>query len=252
MPTLETTTILFLALVALGAMVQTITGFAMGLIIMAGVAALGIADISFSAAVVSFISLANTLVALRHTRRSIDRRYLIWISVGLLPGMLLGMVLLIYLAAAYYGLLRSLLGLVIISAGVLLMITPRPYELQSGRYAIIGWGTLGGVIAGLYSAGGAPLAYMMYRQPLALDVVRATLLSVFAVSTLARSIMVAVAGDLNRDILLTAAFSIPVVILTTMLGGRIVGYLPDKLVRRLVFVLLIGVGLFLLLSDNQG
>jgi hypothetical protein len=40
--------------------VQTLTGFAMGLIIMAGVALFNIADIAFTAAVVSFISLTNT------------------------------------------------------------------------------------------------------------------------------------------------------------------------------------------------
>jgi len=39
----EINTILFLAAVALGAIVQTITGFAMGLITMAGVAVFGIA-----------------------------------------------------------------------------------------------------------------------------------------------------------------------------------------------------------------
>ena len=55
MPEIEITTFLFLAVVVLGALVQTITGFAMGLVTMAGIAVLGIADIAFSAAVVSFI-----------------------------------------------------------------------------------------------------------------------------------------------------------------------------------------------------
>jgi hypothetical protein len=39
--------------------VQTLTGFAMGLIIMAGVALFNIADMAYVAAVVSFISLTN-------------------------------------------------------------------------------------------------------------------------------------------------------------------------------------------------
>ena len=61
----EINTILFLVIVVLGALVQTLTGFAMGLIIMVGVALFNIADIAFTAAVVSFISLTNAGIALR-------------------------------------------------------------------------------------------------------------------------------------------------------------------------------------------
>ena len=63
---MDPTQIYFLILVAIGAMVQTITGFAMALIIVGGVAALGLVDLGASAAVVSLISLVNTVVALRH------------------------------------------------------------------------------------------------------------------------------------------------------------------------------------------
>ena len=55
---IEINTILFLAVVALGAVVQSDTGFAMGLVTMVGITVLGVADIAFSAAVVSFISMA--------------------------------------------------------------------------------------------------------------------------------------------------------------------------------------------------
>ncbi|SVE53193.1 uncharacterized protein METZ01_LOCUS506047 [marine metagenome] len=52
---IEINTILFLAVVALGAVVKSVTGFAMGLVTMAGITVLGVADIAFSAAVASFI-----------------------------------------------------------------------------------------------------------------------------------------------------------------------------------------------------
>jgi uncharacterized membrane protein YfcA len=242
----ETNTLLFFALVALGASVQTMTGFAMGLIIMAGVTAFNIADISFSAAVVSFISLSNTLIALRHNHRNIDLDYLKWISVGLVPVLIGGVVLLNYLSDQYADALQMLLGIVIIGAGVSLMIAPEPYQERSSPLGISSCGVLGGLIAGLYSAGGAPLAYFMYRQPIELNIIRSTLLAVFAISTFWRTIVVGFAGHINMEVLTMAGISIPVVVAATMITGRYVHLVPDRLVRRLVFVLLIAVGTFLI------
>ncbi len=242
----EINIILFLVLVAGGALVQTITGFAMGLIIIAGVTALDIAEISFSAAVISFISLANATVALRHNHRHIDFHYLKWVSVGLVPLLAVGFVLLDYFSSRYYELLKVFLGFVIIGAGVMLMMTPAPYKNKSSKLAIGSCGVLGGLIAGFYSAGGAPLAYFMYRQPIELNVIRSTLLAIFAVSTFCRSIIAGIGGHLNAGVLMVAAVSIPLVVVVTVLTGRIVHLVPDKLVRRLVFILLIGVGSFLI------
>ena len=69
---LDTNTLLFFALVAAGAIVQTVTGFALGLIIIAGVTVLGISEISLSAAGISLMTFINTIVALRHNRCHID------------------------------------------------------------------------------------------------------------------------------------------------------------------------------------
>ena len=244
---LETNTLLFFALVAAGAVVQTVTGFALGLIIIAGVTVLDIAEISFSAAVISIITFVNTVVALRNNRRHIDFDYLKWISLGLVPVLVAGVILLEYLSSKYYNFLQTLLGIVIIGAGIMLMITPAPYKEKSSNTATTLCGVLGGLIAGLYSAGGAPLAYYMYRQPVELNVVRATLLAIFAISTFWRTLVVAAAGHIDGRVLVTAGASIPVVVIVTVVTSRFVHQIPDRFVRRLVFVLLIGVGAFLIL-----
>ena len=64
---IEINTILFFAMVVLGAVVQTVTGLTM-----AGITVLGVADVAFSAAVVSFISMANTSIGLRKGYRQVD------------------------------------------------------------------------------------------------------------------------------------------------------------------------------------
>ncbi|MBO6658178.1 MAG: hypothetical protein JJ934_14880, partial [Pseudomonadales bacterium] len=78
----EINIIWFLAVVVAGVLVQTLTGFAMGLIIMVGVALFAIADIAFTAAVVSFISLVNALVAMRKGRHHIDWSLAGWMLAG--------------------------------------------------------------------------------------------------------------------------------------------------------------------------
>lgn len=243
---LEINTLLFLAVVALGAMVQTLTGFAMGLITMAGVAVLGIADIAFSAAVVSFVSLVNALVALRKGYRQVDWQLVRWVVTGLLPAMVCGIALLAYLSENYYSLLKLLLGFVIILAGTLLMISPAPFARRSGRFMQSAAGVSGGLLAGLYSAGGAPLAYFMYRQPVELNVIRFSLLAIFAITTSARSVMIGVSGQLNTSILAMSAAAVPLVVLVTLATSRLTPHVPDRLVRVLVFFVLVAVGGFLI------
>lgn len=238
----------FLLLVAAGALVQTITGFAMALIIVGGVAALSLADIGASAAVVSLVGLVNTTVALRHNYRSVDVKFLIWLSIGLIPLMLAGILLLELLSRTASDLLQNLLGIMIISAGILLMLKPKPYQQTSARITTILVGASGGLIGGMFGAAGAPYAYLMYRQPMNLVVIRATLLAVFAVATSCRTVMVGFYGHLDREVLTLAALSVPIVIVITLFAGRIAHLLPDVLVRKIAFGLLILLGGFLILG----
>ncbi|MBD3649321.1 MAG: sulfite exporter TauE/SafE family protein [Pseudomonadales bacterium] len=241
-------TILFLLLVAVGASVQTMTGFAMGLIVIGGVTALDLAEIQFTAAVISLISLVNTIVALRPTWRFIDFGYFKSVVLGITPMLVVGVLLLELLSRESYELLRSLLGVVIIVAGVMMMLKPKPWERQSPAWAATSVGCAGGIIAGLYSAGGAPLAYFMYRQPVDIRIIRATLLSIFALSTAGRTIVVGFAGHLTKDVWLTTAIAVPLVIVMTLVVSRINQYAPDALVRRLAFILLVIIGGFLMLK----
>jgi uncharacterized protein len=238
----------FLALVAVGAAVQSITGFAMALIVMGGVTALGVADISFSAAVVSLISMANAVLALRHSYKSVDLRMWLLMLTGLVPMTVVGVILLTVFSGEYYAWLRTLLGVVIIGAGSLMMAQPRPFSRASPANAAVAVGGLGGLIGGLYGAGGAALAWFMYRQPLDIIVVRSTLLATFFVSTASRSLVVGLSGQLTEEVLIVAGISLPLVILITVLSTRIAPRVPDRLIRRFVFVLLILLGASLIVA----
>ncbi len=245
----EINIVLFLVVVTVGAAVQTLTGFAMGLIIMVCVALLSIADIAFAAAVVSFISLVNALVALRKGHRFIDWRFAGFMIAGLVPAMVIGLYLLSYLSAHNDEMLRLLLGVVVIVAGTSLMIAPTPFQQRSGKLTTVVTGFFGGLLAGLYSAGGAPMAYFAYRQPVSIDTIRFTLLATFAISTVVRVAMILIAGQLTLSVVSVSLIAIPFVVVTTLVVSQFMQRLPDKAIRMLVFVVLILAGGSLIVSS---
>lgn len=240
---------LFLLFVTIGALVQAITGFALALIVMGAVTALNLADISTSAAIVSLIALMNTTLALRKSYRSADRQLVVGMIAGLLPFTALGVVVLGYLSETFYSGLRLLLGIVIIGAGSILMIQPRPFRSRSGLAAAVVTGASGGMIGGLYGAAGAPLAWLMYRQPIDFQVIRATLLMTFLASTVGRTLVVILTGQMTVPIMVTAALSIPLVVTATLIGVRVAPHVPERLIRRGVFGLLVMVGAFLIIES---
>lgn len=249
MSDIEINIISFLAVVVLGTVIQTVTGFAIGLVIMAGVAVFDITDIPFAAAVISFVSLTNALAALRKGHRHIDWHYVKWILAGVMPAMVVGLAALSWLSTNSYLALKLILGTVIVLAGTSLLIAPSPFRLPSGKIAAVTCGMTGGLIAGLYSAGGAPLAYFMYRQPVEINIIRFSLLAIFAGITGARTVMLGVSGQMTLDILKVSAVTIPLVIVVTLLSSKYLLGLPDRFVRLLVFIVMIGVGGFLVIDS---
>ena len=125
-------------------------------------------------------------------------------------------------------------------------IRDRLYRNRSGGALTLAFGVLGGVIGGLFSSGGSAWAYHLYRQPINVDVIRATLLAVLIVSCVVRTIMITVAGQMTTSILITALISVPVVIVVTEVTSRNLTRIPDNIVRRLVVGLMTLTGFFLI------
>ena len=236
----------FLAVVWLGTYIQTITGFAMGLIVMGAATYLNAAPIPITAAVLSLLALMNTVLALRERSHDIHRKYVLAIVSAQLPAMAFGLWWLHYLRQESVVTLRFLLGALIFLAGLALARKPeargRPASLKVAATA----GAIGGLFGGLFSTSGAPLAFFLFRQPLPLAVIRASLLAIFTLSATARTLMVGVSGGLTASVWQLTLFGTPVVLLGTWLGRRYPPPLSEKAMKRLAFVLLAVIGLSLM------
>jgi len=239
---------LFAAVTLVAAYVQTVSGFALGLIVMGAVGAFHLAAIPFTALVVSLLSLVNVLSALRGRWHDVERRTLWLASLAMVPAVLVGLALLHWLESAWVDGLRGLLGGFILVGAVLLMLRPSPRAAPSPPWKAGLWGGIAGLFGGLFSTAGPPIVFHLYREPCGIPVIRATLLAFFAATTLTRILATGAAGAIDREVLLWVAVSLPTVLLGTWAGRRFPPHISDLAMRRLAFGLLAGLGLALLLS----
>lgn len=243
----------FVLLAGLGSFVQALSGFALGLIVLGSVTLLHLAPIPFTAAVISMISLVNgSWVLARHPRR-IEWRSVAWTSLGLLPAVGLGLALLARLDTDLPELLRRLLGVVILAAGILLMLRPHPHAQPSGRLSTLLSGVAGGLLGGLFSTAGPPVVFHLYRQPWALTQIRSTLLTIFVLSTLVRISWQSLRGELIWPMIEMALYCTPAVLLAAHWGARVAPRVAATPMRRIAFALLAltGVGLLVPATPRQ-
>jgi len=238
----------FLGLVALGSYIQTVSGFAIALIIAGGVTAAGLAPVAFTANVISFIALANTAVALHSKHSHIDLKILLYASLGVLLLSGVGLMALDHLSTNSIDLLEMLLGAVILGSGALLMIHPHPLRQISPNYAHLIAGGFGGLFSGMFGAGGPPLVIHLYRQPLPFPVIRTTLLASLFVMPCIRIAFETYNGNITADVLELSLYSVPVSIAGTLFARRFPPPVSDSVMRRFAFGLLCLLGLSLIVS----
>ena len=240
--------LIFLALVALGSYIQTVTGFAIALVVTGGATAFGLAPIAFTANVVSFVALANIAVAVHKRHSHIELPILLYATTGVLLLSAVGLTMLRFLSSNAVDILETLLGIVILGSGALLTLHPHPLKRVSPSYAHLVAGGLGGLLSGLFGAGGPPLVVHLYRQPLPFPVVRTTLLAILGLMPLTRIGLETYNGNITGEVLKLSTFCTPLTVLVTLLARRFPPPISDLAMRRFAFGLLCVLGLSLIIS----
>lgn len=131
----------FSTAVFLGSYVQGITGFALGIVIMAIVAAAHVFVVSVVAAVISFLAFVNVGVAIYGCARDIDWRLWISLSVGQLTAIGAGVWLLHQLSINAANVLCLILGVCIVGGSASMVLRPKP-RLIHRRYRQQWWWAL--------------------------------------------------------------------------------------------------------------
>lgn len=243
-----TSWLIFASAVFVASYVQSVIGFAMGMIVMAIVGASDAISVPELTAAVSIISFVNIVVALNGHLGAVHRRLLGWMILGQIPAIFAGLWLLTVLDRDAQSVLRFALGLFVAGGSLSMMIRPVPLPAVSGRATCVVAGIGGGVIGGLFSASGPVIGWFVYRQPLALLTIRATMLCFFGLATFTRTVIVGSHGGLTGEVLWLSAIATPLVALGAWLGRIKPPSLSEIALKRGVFYLLFALGLFIMAS----
>ncbi len=237
------------ALSCLAAWMQTLTGFAFGLIMMGGVGLTGLMPLPAAAVLVSILVLVNAAQMLAKGWRDIalaEFRLILAASFLALPA---GYWLLEALASTSLGALRLVLGCVIMASSLQLALAPAPLTRRSSSASFLFFGAVAGLMGGLFSTAGPPLVYHLYRQPLPLVRIRETLVAVFGLNAVLRLGMVAATGPIPSAGFAWSLLTIPAVMAGTHAARRWPPPLSPAALRRAAFVLLFLSGLSLALPS---
>lgn len=243
---------IFLVGALFGSYVQSLTGFAMAMIMVAIASGAGHFQVSVVAAVVSLVSLVNVVLALRGHLERVERRLFLWLAVGQLPAIWAGIVLLDVLEGRAVRALEIVLGLFVVLGSLSMMLRPQPRRAVSSPWACVIAGVTGGLSGGLFAASGPIMGWFTYRQPLPVAAIRATLLCGFAMTTAVRAVLVGVDGGLTREVWLLTALTLPTVVLGTWAGRAFEPPVSELAMKRVAFALLLAMGLWILFRAGFG
>ena len=185
---------------------------------------------------------ANAIVAWKE-RKAIDFRICLPLSalviLGSIPGMLL-------LKNADTGTIKLLFGAAIVGVGMeMLLHEHSKKQMKESKRVLALIGLLSGLLCGLYGIGALLGAYIG-RVAKDSSAFRGNICVVFLAENTMRIVLYSTMGILNTGMLLQAICLFPFVLLGLFLGSKSSAVLDERIVRRLVVVMLIVSGLSLI------
>jgi hypothetical protein len=233
----------FLLFVAGAVYAQALTGFALALILLGVIGATNLVPLPDAVNATTVLGFCTSWIFLYRLRALHIERVLIPTLVASAAGIVVGALLLVWLAGTAYQVLRLLLGASIVACALSLWRAAKPLPALSSPAVYAFTGVISGVMAGMFSASGPPLVYLLYRQPKPLAWIRESLMVIFGLGTALRLFIVVPSGQFSLLSLQLAAEALPVVLVVTFYAARRPLPLSPKLLRGLVCGLLIATGL---------
>ena len=199
--------------------------------------------IRIAAPVAVLVSITVALAVLLQDWRHVQLRSASWLILSTLVGIPLGLVLLIRVPSE---LVKAGLALVIVAFCSYSLLTRRDAALDDDRLAwAFGFGA--GVLGGAYGMNGPPLAMYGWLRGWSTQHFRATLQGYFLPASSVAMLGYAAAGLWSSDVTRYYLWSLPGVLIATLLGRLLVGRMDARVFARSVNLgLLVVAGMLLL------
>ena len=242
------THVTFLVFVAGAVYAQALTGFALALILLGLVGATNLVPLTDAVNATTIIGFCTAWLFLYRNRALRVEKVLVPTVIASAGGVVVGALLLVWLAGTAYQVLRLVLGVSIVACAVSLWRAAQPLPAMSSAKTFAITGGIAGILGGMFSAGGPPLVYLLYRQPKPLAWIRQSLMVFFGFTTSLRLFIVVPSGQFSLFAVQLAVEALPVVFLMTYFAVRHPLPLSPKLFRGLICILLITTGFSMAIS----
>ena len=194
--------------------------FALALILLGLIGATNLVSLPDAVNATTVLGFCTAWIFLYRRRALHIERVLIPTVVASAAGIVVGALLLIWLAGTAYQVLRLILGASIVACALSLWRAAKPLPSLSSPAVYALTGGISGILAGMFSASGPPLVYLLYRQPKPLAWIREQLMVIFGLGTALRLLIVVPSGQFSLLSLLLAAEALPVVLVVTSYAAR--------------------------------
>jgi uncharacterized membrane protein YfcA len=152
---------------------------------------------------------------------------------------------LVFLKTADDRIVRIVLGAILIGYGLYNLVSPRLPHLKSEMLSTP-FGLASGILGGAFNSNGPPIVIYGTLRRWRPESFRATLQGVFLPTNLMVIASHALAGLWTRDVLQLYAYSLPLMLLATLIGIRFGKRIPKEQFQRIVYGFLVAMGVLLI------
>ncbi|MBV5316283.1 MAG: sulfite exporter TauE/SafE family protein [Desulfobulbaceae bacterium] len=224
----------------LAGLVQGLTGFGGGLVAIPLLCMIMDIKIAVPLSILSGLVITTTMAY--ELRRLLEWRKILPLLIGSIPGVLVGTVL---LKQADPVVINRILGLLLVCISVFnLTIKPKPVNPP------VIWGYIAGFFSGAITAsvgaGGPPVIIYTTLHDWKKDEIKSTLTGFFVLNGYITAVVHAFSGMITPGVLGYFASTLFFVLLGTFAGSRISGRINRRTYLRIVYLLLMGLGIMML------
>jgi uncharacterized membrane protein YfcA len=200
------------------------------------------APIQIASPLVGLANLTGILIILAGNWRSVNLKAAWRLILACLVGIPIG---LLFLKTANETMVRIVLGAILVGYGLYNLVSPRLPHLKAEA---LSWpfGLASGILGGAFNSNGPPIVIYGSLRRWPPESFRATLQGVFLPTNLMVIASHAVAGLWTRDVLTLYAYSLPLMLVATLIGARFGKRIPKEQFHRIVYGFLVAMGALLI------